>query len=58
MVEVLLQNGAQVNAAEKVMWDEWRDMIQRNACQSAKYEMQSAGMPVAMADRTEPMTHG
>ena len=33
MVEILLQNGAEVNAACEVMCDEWTDVIQRNACQ-------------------------
>ena len=57
VVEVLLQNGAEVNAAEKVLYDEWRDMIQRNACQGARNEIQSARMALAMADRLEPMAH-
>ena len=30
VVEILLQNGAEVNAADKVTCDEWTDVIQRN----------------------------
>ena len=33
VVEILLQNGAEVNAADKVICDEWTDVIQRNAWQ-------------------------
>ena len=58
MVEVLLENGAEVNAANEVICDEWRDRIQRNAYQGARNEMQSEGMPLAMEDRIQPMVHG
>ena len=51
VVEVLLQNGADVNAAKKVICDEWRNMIERNAYQGARNKMQSAGMALAMAKR-------
>ena len=30
VVEVLLQNGAEVNAADEVICDEWRDITQRD----------------------------
>ena len=58
VVEVLLQNGAEVNAAREVTCGEWRDMIQRSAYQGARNEMLIAGMALAMADRIEPMVHG
>ena len=58
LVEVLLQNGAEVNAPYKVTCGEWRYMIQRSAYQGAKNEMLIAGMALAMADHIEPMVHG
>ena len=58
VVEVLLQNGAEVNATRKVICDQWRDMIQRNAYQSSRNDMQSAGMALTMADCIEPMVQG
>lgn len=58
LVEVLLQNGAGVNAAEKVICDEWRHVIQGSAYQHARNKMQSAGVSLAMADHIEPMVHG
>ena len=54
MVDILLQNGAEVNAACKVICDEWTDVIQGNACQGSRNEVQS----VAMADCIEPIEHG
>ena len=58
VVEVLLQNGAEVNAAREVTCGELRDMIQRSAYQGARNDMLIAGMALAMADRIEPMVHG
>ena len=55
MVEVLLQNGAEVDAPEKVICDEWRDIMEGNAYQGARNEMQSVGIALAMADHIEPM---
>ena len=43
VVEILLQNGAEVNAANKVICDGWTDVIQWNACQGGKNEGQSVG---------------
>ena len=43
MVEILLQNGAEVNAVTKVIYDEWTDAIHRNACQVGRNEGQSVG---------------
>ena len=58
IVEVLLQNGAEVNAIREVSCGEWRDMIQRSAHEGARNEMLIEGMALAMADRIEPMVHG
>ena len=58
MVEILLQNGAEVNAANKVICDGWTDAIHRNACQVGRNEGQSVGMALAMADCIEPIVHG
>ena len=58
MVEVLLQNGAEVNAAKKVICDEWRGMIERNPFQGGRNEGQVVGMALAMADCIEPIVHG
>ena len=58
VVEVLLQNGAEVNAAREVTCGEWRDMVQRSAYQGARNDMLIAGMALAMADCIEPMVHG
>ena len=58
MVEILLQNGAEVNAANKVICDEWTVMFQRNACQGGRNEGQSVGMALARADGIEPVVHG
>ena len=58
VVEVLLQNGAEVNAAREVTCGEWRDMIQRSAYQGAGNEMLIEGMALSMADRIEPMVRG
>ena len=58
MVEVLLQNGAKVNAAKKVICHVWKHMLQRNARQGARNEMQSAGMALAMADHIVSMVVG
>ena len=59
VVEVLLQNGAEVNASRKVICDEWRDMIERNAYQGARNEMQNVRMALALAvaNSIEPMVH-
>ena len=43
VVGILLQNGAEVNAACEVICDEWTDMIHRNACQVGRNEGQSVG---------------
>ena len=43
VVEILLQNRAEVNAACKVIYDEWTDVIHRNACQGGRNEGQSVG---------------
>ena len=58
MVEILLQNGAEVNAACKVICDEWTDVIQGHACQGSRNEGESVGMALAMADCIEPIDHG
>ena len=58
MVEILLHNGAEVNAACEVICDEWIDMIQRNACHSGRNEGQIVGITLAMADCIEPIVHG
>ena len=38
VVEILLQNGAEVNAVNKVICDEWPDMSHRNACEGDRNE--------------------
>ena len=43
MVEILLQNGAEVNATCEVIYDEWTDVSHRNACQGGRNEGQSVG---------------
>ena len=58
VVEILLQNGAEVNAACKVIYDEWTDVIQRNACEGGRNEGQIGGTTLAMADYIEPLVHG
>ena len=58
VVEILLQNGAEVNAANKVICDEWRDVLERNACEGGRNEGQSVGTALAMADWIEPILHG
>ena len=58
MIEILLQNGAEVNAANKVICDEWTDVVQRNVCQGDRNEGQIVGMTLAMADCIEPIDHG
>ena len=59
MVEILLQNGAEVNAANKVICDEWTDMIQRNACQRVvEMKVRVWEMALAMAHCIEPIFHG
>ena len=40
MVEILLQNGAEVNATDKVNCDNWRDVNEENACQGGRNEGQ------------------
>ena len=57
VVEVLLQNGAEVNGAIKVICDEWRDIIQRNTYQGSRNEMKNVRMALAMANSIEPMVH-
>ena len=42
-MEILLQNGAVVNAAKKVNRDDWRDMNEGNACQGGRNEGQECG---------------
>ena len=58
MVEVLLQNGAEVNAPREVIFDLWRDLINRNAHHNVRNEIHSVSMALAMTDRIEPMIHG
>ena len=58
MVEVLLQNGAEVNAVSKVIYDEWTDVIHRNACQVGRNEGQSVEMALEMADCIELIVYG
>ena len=58
VVEILLQKGAEVNAAFEVVCDEQTDVIQRNACQDGRNEGQSVGMALAMTDCIEPVVHG
>ena len=58
MVEILLQNGAEVNAACKVICAEWIDVIQGNACQGSRNDGQSVGMALAMANCIGPIVHG
>ena len=58
MVEILLQNGAEVNAANKVICDECSGMIEKNLCQGGRNEGQSVGMVLAMADCSELIVHG
>ena len=58
VVEILLQNGAEVNAANKVICDEWTDMMQGNECHGGRNEGQSVGMALGMADCIEPIDHG
>ena len=58
MAEILLQNGAEVNAACEVICHEWTDVIERNACQGGRNEGPSVGMALAMADCIEPIVHG
>ena len=41
VAEILLQNGAEVNAVNKVIYDEWTDVIHRNACQVGRNEGQN-----------------
>ena len=53
MVEVLLQSGAQVNAATKVIVDEWRALIFINIFQQIGNEIQSVGLASSAADSTE-----
>ena len=58
MVEILLHNGAEVNAACKVICDDWAGIIQGNACQGSGNEDQSVEMTLAMADCIERIVHG
>ena len=58
LADILLQNGAEVNAACKVIYDEWTDVIQRNACEGGRNEGQIGGTTLAMADYIEPIVHG
>ena len=58
MVEILLQNGAEVNAACEVICDEWTDAIQGNACQGSRNEGQSVGTALGIAHCIEPIVHG
>ena len=58
MVEILLQNGAAVNVACEVICDEWRDTIDRIACQGGRNEGQSVGMALAMVNCIEPIVYG
>ena len=58
VVEILLQNGAEVNAANKVICDEWKDGLERNACEGGGNEGLSVGTTFTMADCIEPMVHG
>ena len=57
MVEILLQNGAEVNAGCEVTCDEWRDTIKRNGCQGGRNEVQGVGMALALADCIQPIVH-
>ena len=43
VVEILLQNGAEVNAACEVICDGCTDVFQRNACQGGRNERESVG---------------
>ena len=43
MVEILLQNGAEVNAATKVNCEDWRVMNEGNVCQGGRNEGQECG---------------
>ena len=47
-----------MNTAHKVICDEWRDMIQRKACQGGRNEGQSVGMALAMVNCIEPIVYG
>ena len=38
-----------MNAACEVICDEWRDVIQRNACEGGRNEGQSVGMALSMS---------
>ena len=58
MVTILLQNGAEVNAVNKVICDEWTDAIQGNACQGSGNEGQIVGTALAMAHCIEPIDNG
>lgn len=48
-------NGSVLNAPCEVIYDEWRDLIQRNVCQDTKSKTQDVGMAFVMADHIEAM---
>ena len=58
VVEVLLQSGAEVNAAKKVIADEWRALIYRIVFWNIGDEMQSMQMAWAIADKFDPFFCG
>ena len=59
MVEILLQNGAEVNAADKVICDEWTDAIQRNACQRVvEIKIKMWEMALTIAGCIEQIVYG
>ena len=55
-MEILLQNGAEVNAANEVHCVDWRDMNEGNACQGGRNEVQECGMALAMAKCIESLS--
>ena len=54
-MEILLQNGAEVNAVDKVKRDDWRDMNEGMHVRVLEMKGKSVGTALAMAQCIEPL---
>ena len=58
VAEILLGNGADVNAAMEVRAEEWRDLVSKNVCQDIRNRYGECGNDIGRADSMQPMVHG
>lgn len=55
VISMRFYSGSALSVACEAVYDEWTDLIQRNAWQGTRYKMQCVGMELVMVDYIEPM---